>query len=138
MKLNIIIVVFVVLFLIACDIHTNAAVSSESANVAKSTQVEDLQAGDCELLAKKSFQSVEQHEVGRSPAGEVKGHWAIRFDEDQYRWRYSDVVEMGTYQCEAGVLTLIGPSGAPRATGQWMPEALKVMIDNVDYALQAK
>ncbi|HEY8377659.1 MAG TPA: hypothetical protein VIK91_14285 [Nannocystis sp.] len=63
---------------------------------------------DCEFLVGRTFKSDEELECGITPNGVELCHWTIVFTADTYSHHYSDVVEDGTYTCDAGVITAKG------------------------------
>jgi len=92
----------------------------------------------CDALSGQTWQSVDELEAGRSVNGVAKMHWKLGFENGQFRWRYSDVVEMGTYTCDAGTLSLISSMKDPRATGSFNAESSELVINNVRYVLQTE
>ncbi len=92
----------------------------------------------CDALSGQTWQSVDQLEAGRSVNGVAKMHWKLGFENGQFRWRYSDVVEMGTYTCDAEAVSLISSMKDPRATGSFNAELSELVINNVRYVLQTE
>jgi len=92
----------------------------------------------CDALSGQTWQSVDELEAGRSVNGVAKMHWKLGFENGQFRWRYSDVVEMGTYTCDTGVVSLISSMQDPRATGSFIAESSELVINNVRYVVQTE
>jgi len=87
----------------------------------------------CDLLpTDQTFSSVDEHECGLSPHGEVYCHWQITFYSDgHYEWSYSDIGEESDWSCEDDSI-----SGAS-ASGTYDPDTGTLTWDGLDYTLTA-
>lgn len=92
----------------------------------------------CSDLSGQIWQSVEELDAGRSLNGVAKMHWKLGFENGQFRWRYADVVESGTYTCDGDTVLLISALKDPRATASFDVESSELVINNLRYVLQAE
>lgn len=128
-----------VLFCMACEtqaVEPPVAVSDSSES--KNIESKELAVVStlCDQLHNQTWESVELLDAGRSLNGMAKMNWMIGFDAGQFRWRYADVVEMGSYRCEDGSLILSSAMNDPRATGKLSDDKSELIINGVRYVLK--
>lgn len=139
--MKILLTILLIMMLSACEtqvaepeqqsLNSNSEQQQQKAVVAKAGTF-------CDELNGQTWQSVDQLDAGRSVNGMAKMHWKLGFENGQFRWRYADVVEMGTYACDANTLSLTSSMKDPRATGSFNTELSELVINNVRYVLQTE
>ncbi len=129
-----------VMLFVGCG--TQAVESTGEASEADAPLQKELVVGTsssfCDDLNGQTWQTVEQFDAGRSMNGMAKMHWTIGFDGGQFRWRYADVVEMGSFSCEDDTLELSSAMQDPRATAQYNNEQSQLIMNEKIYVLQSE
>jgi len=82
-----------------------------------------------------TYNSVTERECGLSPDGAARCHWYVSFTETRFNWRYSDVIENGTFTCAANTVTGQGLGGR-NIVGQYEPATRTLTWDGVAYMPQ--
>lgn len=96
----------------------------------------DGQDGACTALEGRQFQSVEQHECGRTPDGVAMCHWQLAFmptdpQRSSFTWMHSDVGESGSVRCTGRQLSTSGIG--PVYTGTYDPASRRLTWVNLAY-----
>lgn len=109
-----------------------SACQPDAVDVADRPVANNPQSHFCVSLVGNRYRSLGRHEVGRGPDGPAMGHWQIEFTTDQFRWRYSDVVESGGFQCSNNRL-LLEPAVSQTRNGIVLMQGNRLSIDDIDY-----
>ena len=73
-----------------------------------------------------------QHECGQSLSGINDCHWSLWFEAADFTWEYSDVVEVGPYEC-TGDIVVGNPAGPVTHTGNWDASTEVLAWEGEDY-----
>jgi hypothetical protein len=92
----------------------------------------------CELIADKTFASLNQMECGRGADGAITYcNWRVSFTHGTYSWAHSDVVETGTYSCDgATIFTTRGVASMTPLLGRLDLETGRLTWDASTYVIQ--
>ena len=89
----------------------------------------------CAELEGRTYRSVQEAECGLTPDGIALCRWTTRFDDGEFEWAYSDVIEIGPYRCEDGQIQTEGLSGRSYE-GSLQPDG-SLIFEGLEYLPEA-